>query len=413
MSEKKKIVISTISLVEGFGGVSSYAHDFAEYFRDQDITIITDDQYQPSPGDPFRFIHFDASLTVANARKFVDLITRLDPDIVVNSWSPLLTVTAPYLPDKIRIITISHFVNGELAWVAGHNHRYIDRIVALSTYGRRYFRRTFGSAAEAKADIIFNPVPPGPTGIYPSNTPVKIIYPGGSSHDKSADIVALALRRLLKTNLDFKFYWIGFDYVAGGRHFGLPIRHISQCFPLDDPRIVQFGRVERDEARRMLAEADIFLLPSRLEGFPISLCEALAGAAIPIISDAPHGSLDLIRNGSNGIVVPQGSVSAIVDAITDIIRHPDNYRDMRQAAFASVAESLSPQVWTTSMRRIFDMPLDHAPRRPFSPLRFRISALRYRLSHLRRLTINNLHLIYNLAFYTCLLCKRRPAPPRI
>lgn len=405
MSERKKIAICTLSLIEGFGGVASYAHDFAAYFPEHDIIIITHDEYIPKPSDPFRVIRFPADLTLKNARRFIDLVAELSPDILVNSWAPLLTATAPFIPDNIRIITISHFVNGELAWLAGHNHRYVDRIVALSTHGRRYFRRTFGARAEAKTEIIYNPVPPGPTQVTPQNTPLAIVYPGGSAYPKSADIVALALRRLLATDLDFRFYWIGDDYVAGGRHFGLPIRHVSECFPLDDPRIVRFGRVERDEARRIMANADIFLLPSRLEGFPISLCEALAGGAVPIISDAPHGSLDLIQDHRNGIIVPQGSVKALVSAVTDIILHPDAYRHIRQAAHETVATALSPGTWTAAMRRLFTLPPNHTTRpslstRLLSTLRFRHSVMRIRLTHLCRRLIDSLRLLYNLALYT-------------
>lgn len=402
-----RIAICTLSLIEGHGGVASYAHDFAGYLSDHcDITIVTGDGYVARPGDKFRVINFDASLSVEAGRKFVRLISELAPDIVVNSWFPLLTAAAPYLPDHIRIVTVSHFVNGELAWYAGHNHRYVDRIIALSSYGRRYFRRTFSRAAEAKADIVFNPIPPtsqlplSPTSQLPA-TALTIVYPGGSNYVKSADIVALALRRLLKTDLDFRFYWIGNDYVAGGRHIGLPVRHVSECFPAD-PRIARFGRVERDEARRIMASAHIFILPSRLEGFPISLCEALAGGAIPIISDAPHGSLDLIDNRRNGIVVPQGSPDALFRAIADIIRHPDAYADIQRQAAATVATDLAPEKWTSEMLRIFALPLDHESRRPFSPLRFRLSALRCRLTHLRRKTIDALRLTYNLALYTLL-----------
>ena len=402
-----KIAICTLSLVEGHGGVASYAHDFAGYFPDADITIITGDDYDARPADNFRVVNFDASLSVDAGRRLISLISDLAPDIVVNSWFPLLTAAAPYLPDSVRIITVSHFVNGELAWYSGHNHRYVDRIVALSSHGRRYFRRTFGPAAEAKTDIVFNPVPPQlpnlPASQLPNSptSPLTIVYPGGSNYVKSADIVALALRRLLKTDLDFRFYWIGNDYVAGGRHIGLPVRHISECFPAD-PRIARFGRVERDEARRIMGSAHIFILPSRLEGFPISLCEALAGGAIPIISDAPHGSLDLIENRRNGIVVPQGSPDALFRAIADIIRHPDAYAGIQRQAAATVATDLSPEKWTAAMRRIFTLAPDHAPRRPFTPLRFRLSLLRCRLIHLRRKAVDALRLTYNLALYTLL-----------
>ena len=97
-----KIAICTLSLVEGHGGVASYAHDFAGYFPDADITIITGDDYDARPADNFRVVNFDASLSVDAGRRLISLISDLAPDIVVNSWFPLLTAAAPYLPDSVR-----------------------------------------------------------------------------------------------------------------------------------------------------------------------------------------------------------------------------------------------------------------------------------------------------------------------
>lgn len=71
-----------------------------------------------------------------------------------------------------------------------------------------------------------------------------------------------------------------------------------------------------DEPTRdqLLAEADVFILPSYNEGLPMALLEAMAWGLPPICT--PVGSIpEIIRDGQNGILVPQGDIAAIAAAI--------------------------------------------------------------------------------------------------
>lgn len=47
-----------------------------------------------------------------------------------------MAIVTPYVDNHIKIISISHFTDGRLAWAAGMNGNYVDNIVTLSSFAK-------------------------------------------------------------------------------------------------------------------------------------------------------------------------------------------------------------------------------------------------------------------------------------
>ena len=94
---------------------------------------------------------------------------------------------------------------------------------------------------------------------------------------------------------------------------------------------------------RWYARATVFVLPSRYEGFPNVLLEAMAAGCACIASDCLTGPSDLIRHGENGLLLPpQATSEAWVDAIETLLIDPD-YRQRLGARAATVRERYAPE----------------------------------------------------------------------
>jgi glycosyltransferase involved in cell wall biosynthesis len=84
--------------------------------------------------------------------------------------------------------------------------------------------------------------------------------------------------------------------------------------------VVHFtGRLANDRLPRIFAAADVFVLPSLVEGLSIAVLEALASGLPVVCSDV--GDLALaVTNGQNGYVVPDYDADAYATRIEDVLR---------------------------------------------------------------------------------------------
>ncbi|MEL7976904.1 glycosyltransferase [Isoptericola sp. F-RaC21] len=85
-----------------------------------------------------------------------------------------------------------------------------------------------------------------------------------------------------------------------------------------------------------LADASFLLLTSRAEGLPLVFAEAMSRGCVPIAYDIRYGPADIITDGVDGFLVPDGDVDALAAAIERFVTLDDDaVRRMREAAVAT------------------------------------------------------------------------------
>lgn len=108
--------------------------------------------------------------------------------------------------------------------------------------------------------------------------------------------------------------------------------------PEKKEKMIFLGKV--DKLDELYAKAAVFVIPSRSEGFPNALCEAMA-AGLPAVSfDFVAGPRDLIEDGENGYIIEDGNVTEMAKTIQFLMNEPaERERVGKQAA--EIADRLS------------------------------------------------------------------------
>lgn len=350
-----KILLATSAALPTGGGIASYNQELQrELGQDNELYLLTDSNERDIPG------YREIDTTYANpihsftyCQKLVDKINGSEFDLVINSNSSVIPYLVPFI--KIPIISVSHFVNGRLADSAGYNSKYTSSIIALSYYGKMYLEQKFSIRDKNKVKVIYNFVANNGREYNrekEESSILTIVYPGGTSVQKSVDTVVETAYRLERSNLPFRFIWIGGTNLPSGNQSLFGLKEVSQM--IKDTRIRITGKISRDESIRYLNEANIFLLPSRGEGCPMTLLEAMRAGCIPIVSDAHHGSRELLEKCGCGEIVKQNNSKALYETIAKIIRHHKKYGSCYSKTYEFSKTFLSQREWSRQMLNLFN-----------------------------------------------------------
>jgi glycosyltransferase involved in cell wall biosynthesis len=145
----------------------------------------------------------------------------------------------------------------------------------------------------------------------------------------------------------------------------IPAEQVKAYFPPQIRNCISvIPFLARDAMPALYATHDIFVFPSLVEGMPLTLLEAMAGA-MPVVTTNTCGMSDLIENEANGLLVPAADAAALGNALDRLRNSPE----LRRALGLRAQDSVRRYTWdliTRQLEQVFQLAVDS--RRPESSL---------------------------------------------
>lgn len=111
-------------------------------------------------------------------------------------------------------------------------------------------------------------------------------------------------------------------------------------------------RLSTEAVAAALDDATCLVLPSRREGMGRVVVEALCRGR-PVVGSDSGGIRDLVRNGENGLLVPEGDVDALADALVSVLSDRGLAQRLADAARPSVEPFVAtPEEYAERLRAL-------------------------------------------------------------
>ena len=175
--------------------------------------------------------------------------------------------------------------------------------------------------------------------------PITFFFCGQMIERKGIDLLLLAFDRLIANGMDARLLLVG-------REAELP-RLLNLMSPAARSRVQYEGFQAPECLAAYFARSDVFVLPSRHDGWGVVVNQALATGLPIITSDAVGAGLDYVQNGINGVKVKAGDVDALYDAMQTLAQNPEIARNWGMKS-REMARALTPEAGAEKWAQVFE-----------------------------------------------------------
>ena len=300
-----------------FSGVETHVHELGTRLlkRGHDVTAYVRSHYTPKDvhdDDGIKLVHrptIPSKHLDASIHSFTSALHTIgrNYDIVhfhcigPAAFAPLARLS------RSRIVTTVHrfdYLSGKWGWFARTSLRIAERIalksshksIAVAPFISKHYRDEYGYDVKYIPNGV--PLPEDnlgssliqPMGLDPNE---YYLFLGRLVPEKQPDWSIRAFLDACKDS-DRKLVITG-----GSSSTDVYVEELKRLAAQDSERVLITGPIYGEQKEELMANCRAFLLPSRLEGLPITLLEAMSHTRPCLVGDIPP-HLDVIKEGLNG-----------------------------------------------------------------------------------------------------------------
>jgi glycosyltransferase involved in cell wall biosynthesis len=187
-----------------------------------------------------------------------------------------------------------------------------DPIVhAFIAYSRRMYHELLARLPHRAATIFHLPYGiPLPAAVRrPAAGPLRAIYAGRFEHQQKGLFDLPEIDRMLHAR--------GVDVQWSIAGAGPDEAEVKRRWAFNS-RVRWLGCLSTPALLDAYTAQDVFVLPTRFEGFPVALVEAMGAGLAPVVSDIESGVPEIVVKGRSGECPPAGDIAGFADAIAKL-----------------------------------------------------------------------------------------------
>jgi len=209
--------------------------------------------------------------------------------------------------------------------------------------------REYYGHALPEARVIPNPVKSTPKHLHwhvDPSAPPSILFVGRFDSIKGADIAINAFRIVAAKNKEVELFFVGPDrgINVSGKKYSLD-DYLKDFIPELNirGRVKNLGHCTSDEIAKLRQKANVTMVTSRYENFPMSLLEALS-AGCPTVGVAVGGIKEIIKDDFNGLLAEPESADSVAENIVELLGSPKKSNEVSINAIIDCEKRFSPVV---------------------------------------------------------------------
>lgn len=255
-----------------------------------------------------------------------------DADVVhIHAEGPAFFCWLPKLFGKRAVVTVHGLDWQRQKWGNGPGAKYIragermavrfaDEIIVLSRNVQRYFLETYGRATRYIPNGISRPEcrDPGLIGQYGLEKDGYLLFLGRLVPEKGVHLLLEAFSRL-KTPKKL--------VIAGGSSD--TDAYAAQLAAMAGRNVIFTGSVRGRLLEELYSNAYLYVLPSNLEGMPLSLLEAMSYGNCCVVSDIPECT-EVVQD--KGVTFPKGDAAALRSCLQRLCDAPWEVKKYKESA---------------------------------------------------------------------------------
>lgn len=279
----------------------------------------------------------------------VQFIWKLKPDVLIINYNGLIHFLLPYLP-KMKVISIIHNDVEDFYRISHINHKYVDKWIAPTPGIKKGFLNyvNHDETFDQNTVVISH-------GIASSNNKrlenarneFTISFVGAVYKHKGADLLPEILEQVVKQVPNVKLNIIGSGELETSLQTSFKQKGLQG-------HITFMGVIPHKDVRKILAQSDILLFPTRVEAFGLVIAEAMMEGAVPVVTHLEGITDATIDDDVSGYLIEKNDVDAFANKVISLLTNAPLLQKLSNQAMQQANERLSLSNMTTQYIKLIE-----------------------------------------------------------